>query len=315
MAITTTATGFLPPAVQHSLSMKMIAWEVPNMIHGLAATRREMKENSGMVLRMRKPLPLQPALVPLGNSGLTPPSQTMTALDLDAKIEFYGTWAQINEQVILQSENEELNYAAQRLALSMRTTEDILMRNQLCATATLLNAVGGTNGDNPTNLDRSDIAAITRTLLGNNASTITSMVEGENRLGTAPIRNAYVAMCHTDLTQDLEGITGFQHVSQYPNQGSVSETEFGVIGNVRFYISSLGSIVPNASGLGADLYQIPVVGLDAYTAIEQNGYSASYIYSAPTDPLKMNCSVAWKMAFAARVTNDLWALRVCATLG
>jgi N4-gp56 family major capsid protein len=315
MALTTTATGSLPPAVQHSLSMKMLAWDVPNMIHNMAATHREMDANSGMVMRMRRPLPLQPALVPLGNSGITPPSQSMTALDLDVKMEFYGTWVQINEQVILQSENPELNYAAERLAISMRTTEDILMRDMLCATATLLNAVGGINGDNPTNLNRTDLSAITGTLLGNNASTITSIVGGENKMGTAPIRNCYVAMCHTDLTVDLEGITGFQHVSQYPNQGSVSETEFGVIGNVRFYISSLGSIVPNASALGADVYQIPVVGLDAYTAIEQNGYSSSYIYMPPTDPLRMNCSAAYKMAFAGRVTNDLWALRVCATLG
>jgi N4-gp56 family major capsid protein len=313
MAITT--TGVLPPAIQHQLSMKMLAWDIPNMIHGMAATRREMDANSGMVMRMRRPLPLQPALVPLGISGITPPSQSLGALDIDAKMDLYGTWVQINEQVILQSENPELNYAAERLAISMRTTEDILLRDMLIATATLINAVGGTNGDNPTNMDRTDIAAITRTLLGNNASTITSMVDGDNKMGTAPIRNAYVAMCHTDLTVDLEGITGFQHVSQYPNQGSVSETEFGVIGNVRFYISSLGSIVPNASALGADVYQIPVVGLDAYTAIEQNGYSSSYMYMPPTDPLRMNCSAAYKMAFACRVTNDLWALRVCATLG
>jgi len=29
-------------------------------------------------------------MVPLGNSGVTPPPQNLTAVDIDAKISFYG---------------------------------------------------------------------------------------------------------------------------------------------------------------------------------------------------------------------------------
>lgn len=34
-------------------------------------------------------------MVPLGNSGITPPAQNLTALDIDAKISFYGKGAVI----------------------------------------------------------------------------------------------------------------------------------------------------------------------------------------------------------------------------
>ena len=34
--------------------------------------------------------PLQSAMVPLGNSGVTPPSQQLTAVNIDATILFYG---------------------------------------------------------------------------------------------------------------------------------------------------------------------------------------------------------------------------------
>ena len=39
-----------------------------------------------------------------------------------------------------------LNEAAQRLGVSLRQTEDQLMRDMLAATATFINCVGGTNG-------------------------------------------------------------------------------------------------------------------------------------------------------------------------
>jgi hypothetical protein len=29
-------------------------------------------------------------MVPLGNSGITPPPQNLTAIDIDAKVSFYG---------------------------------------------------------------------------------------------------------------------------------------------------------------------------------------------------------------------------------
>ena len=61
----------------------------------LAALKRKMPANGGTTLRQRRYNQLQPAMVPLGNSGLTPPSQQLTAIDIDAKISFYGTYIQL----------------------------------------------------------------------------------------------------------------------------------------------------------------------------------------------------------------------------
>jgi hypothetical protein len=49
-----------------------------------------MPRNGGNTLRMRRYNPLQTAMVPLGNSGITPPPQNLTAVDIDAKITFYA---------------------------------------------------------------------------------------------------------------------------------------------------------------------------------------------------------------------------------
>ena len=50
-----------------------------------------MPSKGGTTLRMRRYNPLNTAMVPLGNTGITPPSQQLTAIDIDARIDFYGT--------------------------------------------------------------------------------------------------------------------------------------------------------------------------------------------------------------------------------
>ncbi|MDD5551246.1 MAG: hypothetical protein PHS34_08305 [Candidatus Omnitrophica bacterium] len=103
MPITTTTT--LPAPVQQSFSLKLLSVPVPNMIYKIPADKRNMPRNGGTTLRMRRYNPLSTAMVPLGNTGVTPPAQQATAIDIDAKINFYGTYVQINEQVTLQSQD------------------------------------------------------------------------------------------------------------------------------------------------------------------------------------------------------------------
>lgn len=94
-----TTSTVLPAPVQESFSYKLLAVPVPNMIHGLPATRKYMPKNGGRVLRMRRYNPLNTATVPLGNSGIEPAPQQLTAVDIDAQINFYGTFVILNEQV------------------------------------------------------------------------------------------------------------------------------------------------------------------------------------------------------------------------
>lgn len=85
-----TTTTLLPAPVQQSFSYKLLSVPVPNMIHKIPAMKKTMPRNGGRVLRMRRYNPLPTALVPLGNTGVTPPSVALTAVDIDARIDFYG---------------------------------------------------------------------------------------------------------------------------------------------------------------------------------------------------------------------------------
>ena len=84
-----------------------------------------MPRNGGTTLRMRRYDPLATATVPLGNTGVTPPPQQLTAVNIDATIDFYGTYILLNEQVTLQNQDPVLNEAAQRLGISLNVLGDI----------------------------------------------------------------------------------------------------------------------------------------------------------------------------------------------
>jgi hypothetical protein len=67
---------------------------------------------------------LAAALVPIGNSGQTPPAQQLTAVNIDAVVGFYGTYVELNEQVTLQRQDPVLNAAAERLGVSLNVMGD-----------------------------------------------------------------------------------------------------------------------------------------------------------------------------------------------
>lgn len=91
MSITTTST--LTSPIQQSFSFKLLSVPVPYLIHKIPADMKAMPRNGGQILRMRRYNPLATAPVPLGNSGIGVPAQNVTSINIDAKMDFYGSVA------------------------------------------------------------------------------------------------------------------------------------------------------------------------------------------------------------------------------
>ena len=142
----TTTTGTLPPPVQQKFSAKLLSTPQAHLIHSLCATPYEMTDRSGDTLRMRVYNRLNTAPVPLGVAMNNPPSQQLTAVDIDATIDWYSTYVILTRQVTLIDQDPVLNSAAARLGQSMRETEDELIRDMLEGTAGFINCTNGVNG-------------------------------------------------------------------------------------------------------------------------------------------------------------------------
>jgi len=129
-----------------------------------------------------------------------------------------------------------------------------------------------------------------------------------DRFGTGPIRSAYFMLSSTELQSDFDSLTGSGFLSQwnYPQNTSALPTEYGSVFNIRILTSSEAPVARAASSLGNDLYYNAVMGKQAVTHINQDGYSMNLIYRDPyySGMLAQNATLAVKFAQAQAITQD-----------
>ncbi len=270
-----------------------------------------MPANGGTTMRFMRPRALQPPTIQLGNSGIDPPAQVPQRDIIDAQMAFFGTGCIINEQVILQDQEGVLAWVSERLAVAMRQAEDLILRDFIVSAASQIMAGGGGGGDNPSSLGVSDFSLVAATLDTNNAYKFMSGIEGMDRFGTGPIRSAYFMLSSTELQPDFDNLTpsstgGFQSQWQYPTNTSALPSEYGSVFNIRILTSSEAPVARGASNLGFDVYYNTVLGKQAVTHINQDGFSMNLIYRDPyySGMLAQNATLAVKFAQAQAMTQD-----------
>lgn len=308
MSITT--TGNLGPMILQSLAPAMLYVPTPSMNYRTVCDQVNMPTNGGTTCRFMRPRALTPPTVQLGNAGIDPPAQVPQRDIIDAQMAFFGTGCIINEQVVLQDQEGVLAWVSERLAVAMRQAEDLILRDYIVSAASQINAGGGTNGDNPTNLGVSDFSLVAATLDTNNAYKYMSGIEGMDRFGTGPVRSAYFMLSSTELQGDFDQLTsatgGFISQWNYPTNSSALPSEYGSVFNIRILTSSEAPVARSASDLGNDIYYNTVLGKQAITHIKQDGYSMRLIYrdASYSGMLAQNVTLAVKFAQAQAITQD-----------
>jgi N4-gp56 family major capsid protein len=194
-----------------------------------------------------------------------------------------------------------------RLEIGHKSNRKIL-RDYIVSAASQIMAGGGSNGDNPTNLGVSDFSLVVATLDTNNAYKFMSGIEGMDRFGTGPVRSAYFMLSSTEIQTDFDALTGAGFLSQwnYPTNASALPSEYGNVFNVRILVSSEAPVARGASANSRDVYYNTVLGKQAITHINQDGFSMNLIYRDPyySGMLAQNATLAVKFAQAQALTQD-----------
>jgi len=115
----------------------------------------------------------------------------------------------------------------------------------------------------------------------------------------------------TELQTDFDTLTTVGTLSflsqwNYPTNASALPSEYGSVGNVRILTSSEAPVARGVSSLGNDIYYNTVLGKQAITHINQDGYSMNLIYRDPyySGMLAQNATLAVKFAQAQALTQD-----------
>lgn len=201
----------------------------PQLIYTRYAQRRTLPEKEGDTIVFRRYARLATVPVPL-TDGVTPPGAPLSVTDLKARVDFYGNYVTITNQVMLTVEDRVLNESSRLLAQNLAQTMDEITRDVLASTSSVLQCASGNNGNTPTELTKDDIDTAVFTLLGNDTDMISDVILGENRFGTAPVRPSFWGFIDTALLDDLEDVSNFLNTANYPSQQPVADSEWGSTG-------------------------------------------------------------------------------------
>jgi N4-gp56 family major capsid protein len=264
----TVGINTLPPQIQQRYNAKLLSTPEHNLVHMLFATPVELPDNQGFIDRQSRYDRLELFPTPLDDSQINPPAQQLNRVDVDCRVRVYATYIVLTRQVTITNEDPVLNSAAARLGQAGRETQDVLVRDQLESSASVINCVNGGNGDLPTEMALEDVDDVVTTLQNNSGEYITNMIEAENKFSTSAIGDSYGCMLTTRMIPVLNQIAGFTRKQFYPNQTRTLSTEWGGVNNVRFFISEQGSVTPMGSLLGNDVANCFISAKEAYKVVK-----------------------------------------------
>lgn len=305
----------------------LLAHAEPILVISKFGQVKAMPKNSSQKIKFRRGRPFAPALTPL-TEGVRPDSQKMKYEDVETTLKQYGAWTEITDVIQDTKEDEVLKDATKLSGEQAAETVEILTFGAISGgtNVTYSNGVARNAVNKPISLAK--LRQVVRTLMNNRAKKITSILDGSIKVGTKPVEASFVAICHTDLEPDLRQLPGFKPVADYGSRSVISPYEFGSIENLRFVTTPLlapladsgaakgSEKVLSTSGTNADVYQILVLGQDAFGVVPLKGKESAEIKvrnpGTPShgDELGQTGSVGWKTWHAAVILNNAWMARI-----
>jgi len=192
-------------------------------------------------------------------------------------------------------------------------TRDVIVAGttvQYASTATATNEISAAM-----KITRLEVKQAVRTLRGNNAKPITSMIDPNTGYNTTPVGRSFVGICSEDTAYDLDDAEGWIPVEKYPNKSNVMQDEIGATGNVRF-IMATNAKVSTSGGLNSnDVHYTMILAQHAYAQTRISGEALKNIVKAlgtggTEDPLNQRSTSGWKATYVAKILNQNFLVRI-----
>jgi N4-gp56 family major capsid protein len=290
---------------------------------------KPMPKNKGQTIEWRRPNTFTAATVPLVE-GTTPTATAFSYTNVQATLKQYGQVVEITDVIEDTHTDPVLNDASVQCGENVGRTVEALTYGVVKAGTQVEYANGTARTDVNTPVSLAKIRAAVRTLEAQKAMRITRMLDGSPDYGTKPIEASFIAVCHTDLKNDIRNLPGFVPTSEYGQKQVVHEREFGAVDDVRFVASpdlapwadgggaksGSGTTMVSTSGTSADVYPILIFGKEAYGCVPLKGMGAVEPTIIPVgqktkdDPLGQRGYVGWKTWFVAKILNEAWIVRI-----
>lgn len=302
----------IPQEVNNFYDRVLLERALPALVHTRFAQVRDIPRNSGTnVIKFRRYGSLTANTTAL-TEGVTPTGTSLSVTDITATVLQYGDYVTLTDVVEYETYDPILTETADILGEQAGDSTDRLMRDVLAAGTTIQYASTATTNGTITStmkLTRDEVKEAVRTLRGNNAKPVTSMIDPSTGYNTVPLGRSYIGIVSPETAYDLDNATGFTPVENYPNRSTVMEDEIGSLANVRFVMTTNAYVSTGTGSGGIDVHYTVIFGQNAYAMTRISGETLKNIVkplgSAGTaDPLNQRATSGWKLTFAGKILNN-----------
>jgi N4-gp56 family major capsid protein len=320
----TTTIAQVAPGVQAFYDRNLLSRAQPADVHGRFGQKRPISTRSGNQIKFRRYSQLAVATTAL-TEGATPTGSSLAVTDMTATLAQYGDFVTLSDMVSLTNQDSVVTEATDVLGDQAGTTVDQVRRDVLVAGTNVSYASGVANRLALVNkLSGADLDKAIRFLKNQNAKFMKEGIPPSDGVGTGAIRKAFVGIVHPDVEYDLEAITGFKPVSDYPSQMAVMEDEIGAYKNIRFVSSTNAKVFADATTVLTagfkgvtknDAYMTLIIAAEAYGVCPLSGQALNTYVKAlgsagSADPLEQRSTVGWKATTTTQILNQAWMIRI-----
>ena len=301
--LNTTVSAGLTPGMQTYYNRELLRTFEPELVHLQFADEHRMPENSGMVMNMRKLVPLETKTTALAE-GEPGDGVMLAETEVTVELKQYGEYAKCTDKLDLSHLDMNIMRKTKLFGDAGARSIDAVVREELAKCTNVIYANGKTSRSALTPEDKlssKELRKAVRMLKKAHAQTFGGY---------------YIAIVGPDALFDLQDDEAFVKVSQYQNKEAIFSGEIGRLFGCRIVETTEAKIFAGAGSGGADVASVIVLGQYAYGYTSLKGAKPRVIVkpcgSAGTaDPLEQISTIGWKMdGFGAKMLQPEYAVRI-----
>ena len=298
----TTSSG-LSAGMQTYYNRELLRTFEPNLVHLQFGDEHRMPPHSGLVMNMRKLIPLETNTKAL-SEGDPGESVMLAETEVTVQLQQYGEYARCTDKLDLTHLDMDIMRRTKLFGDAGARSIDAVVREELAKCANVIYAGGKASRAELTAADKltsRELRKAVKTLKKNHAQTFDGY---------------FVAIIGPDTMYDLQEDEAFVKVSQYQDKENIYTGEVGRLFGVRLVETTEAKIFEGTGADGADVASVIVLGQYAYGVTSLKGAKPRVIVkpagSAGTaDPLDQISTVGWKMdGFGAKLLQPEYAVRI-----
>lgn len=298
-----TTSSALSAGMQIYYNRELLRTFEPNLVHLQFGDEHRMPPHSGLVMNMRKLIPLETNTKAL-SEGDPGESVMLAETEVTVQLQQYGEYARCTDKLDLTHLDMDIMRRTKLFGDAGARSIDAVVREELAKCANVIYAGGKASRAELTAADKltsRELRKAVKTLKKNHAQTFGGY---------------YVAIIGPDTMYDLQEDEAFVKVSQYQDKENIYTGEVGRLFGVRLVETTEAKIFEGAGASGADVASVIVLGQYAYGVTSLKGAKPRVIVkpagSAGTaDPLDQISTVGWKMdGFGAKLLQPEYAVRI-----